>query len=63
MDKMTAIAAAELLNITPYSVYRLIKAGKLLAEKFGTVWMVDKDSVQDYKERNKGKAQNDPTRG
>ena len=63
MEKMTAKTAAEYLKITEYSVYRLIKSGKLEAEKFGPVWMVDKVSVKDYAKRNRGKAANDPTRG
>jgi excisionase family DNA binding protein len=62
MSKMTATAAAELLNITPYSIYRLIKAGKLEGEKFGTVWMVDRASVEEFQARNEGKSQHDPTR-
>ena len=60
---MTAQLAAEILDITPYSVWRLLREGKLKGEKFGTSWMVDKASVSEYKERNKDKAPQDPTRG
>jgi len=59
---MTAKAAANILGITEYSVYRLIKAGRLIAEKFSSVWMVDRASVDEYQARNQGKSANDPTR-
>ena len=62
MDKVTAKVAAEMLGITEYSVYRLIKDGKIKAEKFGHVCMVDRDSVEDFAERNEGKDPHDPTR-
>ena len=59
---MTAKAAAKILGITEYSVYRLIKAGRILADKFGPVWMIDRPSVDSYLARNEGKSSHDPTR-
>ncbi len=60
---MTAKSAALILGITEYSVYRLIKNGTIAAKKFGPVWMVDSESVEDYKSLVAGKAKHDPTRG
>jgi excisionase family DNA binding protein len=62
-DFMTTVEAAKTMNVSITTVSRLINRGILKGQKFGPVWMVDRDSVQDYLERNEGKAKNDPTRG
>lgn len=61
-DVMTTREAAEILGVAPESVARLAKRGILKGERFGRAWMVYRSSVEEYLERNKGKAKSDPTR-
>lgn len=60
---MSTKQAAEFLGVTEFTILRLIKRASIKAEKFGSSWMIDRESVEAYKERNEGKASNDPTRG
>ena len=62
-DVMTTKEAAKILGIAPESVARLVKQGTLKGERFGHAWMVYRSSVEQYLERNQGKAKSDPTRG
>lgn len=59
---MTTLEAADFLGVTTFTVLRLIKRKSIKARKFGSSWMIDRESVEAYKERNEGKASNDPTR-
>jgi excisionase family DNA binding protein len=56
--------AAAYLDVTIYTILRLIKRGSIKAERFfgGGPWLIDKESVIEYKKRNAGKGPNDPTR-
>lgn len=60
---ITTREAAEILGVSITSISRLINRGVLKGERFGPVWMVERASVEDYRERNADKQKNDPTRG
>lgn len=57
---MTTQEAAEFLNVSPFTVLRLIKRQSIQAKQFGKSWMIDGQSVREYKKRNEGKAKHDP---
>lgn len=59
---MTTNEAAKVLGLAPESVARLLRVGTLKGERFGPVWMVYRESVEEYLEQNTGKPKNDPTR-
>jgi excisionase family DNA binding protein len=44
----TAEQAAEVLKVSPSYVRRLCRAGALIAERCGTVWLIDTDSLAGY---------------
>lgn len=60
---MSTKEAAKYLAVSEFTVLRLIKRGSIKAEKFGNYWVVDKQSVEEYKQRNADKGPYDPTRG
>ncbi len=60
---MTTQNAAETLGFTLQGVSKLIRQEKLIAIRFGKVYLVSKVSVKTYQERTKGKSKNDPHRG
>lgn len=45
MDVLTVKQAAKALGVTPSRVYAMIESGRLPAEKFARVWMVDRADV------------------
>lgn len=59
---MSTHEAAEFLGVTTFTIFRLIRRKSIKAKKFGSSWMIDRESVEAYKERNQGKTPNDPTR-
>lgn len=59
---ITTKEAATILDIRIETVSRLIHRGILKGERFGPVWMVDKDSVNQYFTNSANKSKNDPTR-
>jgi excisionase family DNA binding protein len=64
MDNViTTREAAEILGVAPESVARLIRLGTLKGERFGHVWMVDRQSVLTYLEQTRDKSKHDPSRG
>ncbi len=62
-DLLTTAEAASLLNLDQTSVSRLLRQEKLKGRKAGGVWLVYRQSIEEYLEKNKGKAKTDPTRG
>lgn len=62
-DIMSTQEAARYLEVSPFTILRLIKRKSIEAEKFGNYWMIDKSSVVEYKKRNEDKDLHDPTRG
>lgn len=62
-DLLSTAEAASLLNIDQTSITRLLRQGKLMGRKAGGVWLVYQNSIEEYIEKNKDKAKNDPTRG
>jgi excisionase family DNA binding protein len=62
-DYLTVEEAAEALGYHPNSVRRVIRAGKLPADKKGTIWLIERETLETYKAETEGKAKNDPTRG
>lgn len=61
-DIMSTREAAEYLRVTNFTILRLIRRKSIKAKRFGHTWMVDKRSIEEYKERNKDKTPHDPTR-
>lgn len=59
---MSTQEAADYLEVSPFTVLRLIRRESIKATRFGKAWMVNKRSVEEYKERNKDKSPHDPTR-
>jgi len=47
-DWITTAEAAKLSRYHPEHVRRLIKAGKIKAQKFGEVWQIDRSSLLAY---------------
>lgn len=54
---LTVNEAAELSGYHPEHIRRLIREGAITAKKFSIVWMVNRDSLLDYK---KGKEKPSP---
>ena len=48
-DKLTAKEVAAELGYHTMSVYRLLKTGKLHGEKFGNTWVIDRQSLENFK--------------
>ena len=60
---MTTQEAADILGIDPASVARLLRQGKLSGEKFGPVWMVHRDSVEEFQKQYGKLPKRSPKRG
>ena len=60
---MSTQEAADYLEVSSFTILRLIKRESIKAEKFGNYWMIDRASVVEYKKRNEDKDLHDPTRG
>lgn len=57
MTKLTVEQTAELLNVSKQRVRELCNKQTFQAEKFSDVWMIDKQSVLDYKSQRDERAQ------
>jgi excisionase family DNA binding protein len=62
-DYLTTEEVANILGYNVQSVRRLVRSGKLRADKKVGVWLIPREAVGDYKKTIEGKAKNDPTRG
>jgi excisionase family DNA binding protein len=62
-DYLTVEETAEVLGYSIEYVRRMLRNGKLSADKKAGIWLVYRDAVEAYKEGIAGKAKNDPTRG
>ncbi|RLC76220.1 MAG: hypothetical protein DRJ03_20010 [Chloroflexi bacterium] len=68
-DYLTVEEVAEILGYNVESVRRLLrprpegKQPKLRGDKKGNMWLVYRESVEEFKEATEGKAKTDPTRG
>lgn len=62
MEIMSTKEAADYLEVSNFTILRLIKRKSIKANRFGNYWAIEKKSVEEYKERNKDKTQFDPTR-
>lgn len=51
MKKLTAKQAAEKLNVNDSRVRQLINSGKLPAEKYGNLWLIDEQDLELVKDR------------
>lgn len=61
-EYVTTDEAAEVLDYHVNSVRRLIRRGKLRAEKKG-VWLIRRDSLKDFRKKLEGRSKHDPTLG
>lgn len=62
-DYLTTEEAAKALGSSPDYVRRMLRNGKLRADKKGGIWLIYRDAVESYKAAVKGKSKHDPTRG
>jgi excisionase family DNA binding protein len=62
-DYLTVEETANALDYHADSVRRLIRQGRLKADKKGTMWLVYREAVEQYRQAIAGKAKHDPTRG
>lgn len=63
MSEIETIEAAKRLNLAPQTVTRLCRTGKLKARQISRgTWLIDEDSVADYKASTEGLKKNDPRR-
>jgi excisionase family DNA binding protein len=61
-DWITTSEAAELTGYSPHYVRRLMRKNRVLAKKWGNTWMINKQSLLDYKQRmdELGRARHNP---
>lgn len=62
-DYLTTREVAEALGYHVKSVHRIIKDGKLRADKKSGVWLIPREALEEYQATIEGKAKRDPTRG
>jgi DNA (cytosine-5)-methyltransferase 1 len=62
-EYVTTEEAAEILGYSPKYIRRMLRNGKLPAEKVGRLWLIHRDTVREYQEAVKGMDKNDPRRG
>ena len=62
-DYLTVEETAEVLDYHPNSVRKMVRAGRLRADKKGTMWLVYREAVEDYRKAIQGKSKHDSTRG
>jgi hypothetical protein len=62
-DYLTASEVADELDYHVESVRRIIRTGKLQADKKAGVWLVPREALQDYRQRIEGKSKHDPRLG
>jgi len=62
-DYLTTEEVAAALGYHPDYVRTMLRVGKLKADKKAGVWLVYRESVQQFKKANEGKAKHDPRRG
>jgi len=65
MPWLTTEEAAEILDYHPETIREMLRAGRLKGKKYGHVWLVEPNSVDEYKQlvRDQGYEKNDPRRG
>lgn len=52
---LTTSEAAEKLNVTRWRVSQLIQSGRLKAEKYGQIYLIDIDNLQAVSNRKNGR--------
>jgi excisionase family DNA binding protein len=62
-DYLTAEEVADVLGYNAEYVRRMLRGGKLQADKKAGVWLVYREAVEEYKKAVQGKSKHDPTRG
>ena len=62
-DYITTEEAAEILGYHLVHIRKMVREGKLRADKKAGIWWVHRDGVEKYRKSIEGKAKNDPTRG
>ena len=56
MELYTTKEAAIILKVSPRRILAMIKAGRIPAKKFGSVWQIKKTSLDSVKNRKPGRA-------
>jgi len=62
-DYLTTEEVAEVLGYHAESVRRMVRNGKLRADKKSGVWLIYREAVEEFQKAVEGKAKRDPTRG
>jgi excisionase family DNA binding protein len=52
---LTTSEAAEKLSVTRWRVSQLIQSGRLKAEKYGQIYLINEDNLQPVKNRKNGR--------
>ena len=62
-DYLTVEETAKVLSYSPHYVRRMLRNGKLRADKKAGVWLVYREALEEYQKATEGKSKHDPTRG
>lgn len=62
-DYLTVDEAAAALRYHPEYIRRMVRKGKLSADKKSGVWLIHREALAAYQTAIQGKAKHDPTRG
>ena len=52
---LTVAEIADMLRVSELTIYRLIQAGEILAYKVGSLWRVDVEDLESYKQQQKAR--------
>lgn len=55
IEVLTISEAAERLSLDRTTLFRQIQAGVMVAEKTGSVWLIEAEEVERYREQHKGR--------
>lgn len=61
-DPISTKDAAQMLGVNERTILRLIERKILRAKKFGYYWMVEPESIEEYRQNIEGKSKYDPTK-
>jgi len=62
-DYLTTEEVAEVLGYHVKSIHRIIKGGRLRADKKSGIWLIPREALEEYQKVTEGKSKHDPTRG
>lgn len=51
MAELTTKEAAQRANLSPWRIVQLVNAGTIKARRFGHAWMIDEESLEEYRSK------------